>query len=232
MIANKSGKSNQPTPEMRGFAALRYNQIHMRILVTAGPTREPIDPVRYIGNRSSGKMGAAIVEAAVSAGYAVTMVLGPVSIAMPDVATVHVETAAQMQEAVLREFPRHDLLIMAAAVADYRPISIAPRKMDRGGKLTIECEPTPDIVALAGASKVPSQRIVGFSLEMEGDLKRARQKLARKNLDLMVYNPIATMDSAQVQAVLLWPDGRHENLSAMEKRAFATLLIDRCAKLF
>lgn len=217
---------------MRGFAALRYNQILMRILITAGPTREPIDPVRYIGNRSSGKMGAALAEAAVSAGHSVTMVLGPVQVAMPDVRTTHVETAAQMQEAVLREFPRHDLLIMAAAVADYRPISVAPRKMDRAGKLIIECEPTPDIVALAAASKSPSQRIVGFSLEMEGDLERARQKLGRKKLDLMVYNPVATMDSARVQAVLLWPDGRNETLLAMEKRDFATLLIDRCAKLF
>ena len=232
MIANKSGKSNQPTPEMRGFASLRYNQILMRILITAGPTREPIDPVRYIGNRSSGKMGAALAEAAVSAGHAVTVVLGPVSISMPPVPIVHVETAAQMQEAVLREFPRHDLLIMAAAVADYRPITIALRKMDRAGRLVIECEPTPDIVALASRSKAPSQRIVGFSLEMEGDLDRAQQKLDRKKLDLMVYNPVVTMDSEQVQAVLLWPDGRRETLPAMDKRQFAEILIERSAKLF
>lgn len=204
----------------------------MRILITAGPTREPIDPVRYIGNRSSGKMGAALAEAALSAGHSVTVVLGPVSISFPDVATVRVETAAQMQETVLREFPRHDLLIMAAAVADYRPISIAPRKMDRGGRLTIECEPTPDIVAIAGASKTTNQRIVGFSLEMEGDLERARQKLDRKRLDLMVYNPVATMDSAQVQAVLLWPDGNRETLQPMEKREFARLLMERGTKLF
>lgn len=232
MIGSKPGKSNQPTREMRGFASLRYNQILMRILITAGPTREPIDPVRYIGNRSSGKMGAALAEAAVAGGHAVTIVLGPVSISMPDVPTVPIETAAQIQEAVLREFTRHDLLIMAAAVADYRPISVAPRKMDRAGRLTIECEPTPDIVALVSTSKTPSQRIVGFSLEMEGDLDRAAQKLDRKNLDLMVYNPVATMNSAQVQAVLLWPDGRRELLQPMEKRQFASLLIDRCAKLF
>src|SRR5271154_3336034 len=99
----------------------------MRILITAGPTREPIDPVRYIGNRSSGRMGAALSAAALAAGHTTTLIVGPVTVALPPAARrIDVETAQQMQDTVLREFPSHDLLIMAAAVADYRPKAVSP----------------------------------------------------------------------------------------------------------
>src|SRR5665213_2640067 len=131
----------------------------MKILITAGPTREPIDPVRYIGNRSSGRMGAALAEAGLAAGHAVTLIVGPVSVAMPaEAVRINVETAAQMHEAAMREFPSHALLIMAAAVADYRPKSISRGKISRHGALTIECEPTQDIIAAAGRIKRPDQR--------------------------------------------------------------------------
>lgn len=206
----------------------------MKILITAGPTREPIDAVRYIGNRSSGRMGAAIASAAANAGHAATLILGPVSVPMPSVhRRIEVETAAQMQRAVLDEFPAHDLLIMAAAVADYRPKQLHAEKLARsGGTLTIECEPTEDILAAAGAIKRPDQRTVGFSLEMAGNLARSREKLVRKHLDLIVYNPTQTMDSHHVESVLLWSDGRTETLSARSKAEFAEVLVNRAGALF
>jgi phosphopantothenoylcysteine decarboxylase/phosphopantothenate--cysteine ligase len=205
----------------------------MRVLITAGPTREPIDAVRYIGNRSSGRMGAALTTAALAAGHRVTLILGPVSIPMPPQARrIDVETAAEMHQAVLAEFPNHDLLIMAAAVADYRPKVVRTDKTPRHGSLTIECEATEDIVAHAGRIKRPDQRIVGFSLELRGNIDRAREKLTRKNLDLIVYNPTETMNSESVEATLLWRDGKTESLSPSNKSEFADLLIRRCLTLF
>src|SRR5436190_1375509 len=147
----------------------------MKILITAGPTREPIDPVRYIGNRSSGQMGAALADAALRQNHQVTLILGPVTVAMPqNVKRIDVETAAQMLDAVLREFANHDLLIMAAAVADYRPKQVTKDKIARHGTLTIECEATEDIVAAASRTKRPDQRTIGFSLEGRGQIERAR----------------------------------------------------------
>lgn len=205
----------------------------MQVLMTAGPTREPIDRVRYLGNRSSGRMGTALAEAALAAGHAVTLVLGPITAAMPQRARrIDVETAAQMQAAVLREFPAHDLLIMAAAVADFRPVHVREDKLPRGDRLLIECEPTEDILASLAPLKRIGQRTVGFSLDVRGDLSRAREKLARKRLDLIVCNPMDTMDSTTVEAVLLWPDGRSEDLSSRAKAEFAAILLDRAAALF
>jgi phosphopantothenoylcysteine decarboxylase/phosphopantothenate--cysteine ligase len=205
----------------------------MRILITAGPTWEPIDPVRYIGNRSSGQMGRSLAEAAVACRHAVTTVLGPVSVAMPEaVRRVDVETSRQMLEAVLAEWPGHDLLIMAAAVADYRPKAVRQEKVERGGTLTLELEATEDIVAAAGRAKRPDQRTVGFSLVSMSNLARSVEKLRRKRLDLIVSNPLATMGDAGVEAVLLWPDGRTEQLPYRTKAAFADLFIGRAVGLF
>ena len=204
----------------------------MRMLITAGPTREPIDPVRYIGNRSSGRMGRALVEAAVAAGHVVTAVLGPVPLAMPaGVRRVDVETARQMLDAVLAEWPGHDLLVMAAAVADYRPKTASAGKVERGGPM-IELEPTEDILAAAGRAKRADQRTVGFSLVDPADLGRSVEKLRTKNADLIASNPLETMNSGGVEAVLLWPDGRVEELGYRTKVAFADELIRRAAALF
>jgi phosphopantothenoylcysteine decarboxylase/phosphopantothenate--cysteine ligase len=205
----------------------------MRILITAGPTREPIDPVRYIGNRSSGQMGRSLAEAAMRTGHAVTLVLGPVSVEMPvGIRRVDVETSRQMLDAVLAEWSGHDLLIMAAAVADYRPKVVRQEKMERGGTLTIELEATEDILAAAGAVKRADQRTVGFSLVSMSNLARSVEKLRRKNLDLIVSNPLGTMGDGGVEAVLLWPDGRAEQLPYRTKAAFADLLIGRATGLF
>jgi phosphopantothenoylcysteine decarboxylase/phosphopantothenate--cysteine ligase len=205
----------------------------MRVLITAGPTREPIDPVRYLGNRSSGQMGRALADSAIQSGHAVTLILGPVTAAMPTgVRRIDVETTRQMHDAVLAEFPKHDLLIMAAAVADYRPAKIQPSKIERGGTMTIELEATEDILAAAGQVKRPDQRTVGFSLVERANLERSRQKLLRKHLDLIVHNPLETMNSERIEAVLLWPDGQSEELASRSKGEFAYILLQRAATLF
>jgi phosphopantothenoylcysteine decarboxylase/phosphopantothenate--cysteine ligase len=204
----------------------------MKVLITAGPTYEPIDPVRFIGNRSSGKMGAALAAAAMERGHAVTLITGPVSVALPAVTQrIDVESSQQMQDAVLSQFPACDILIMAAAVADYRPRAVAAGKLSRGAPLSIELVPTDDIVAAASSVKQPHQRTIGFSLEQNGDLARAREKLLRKKLDLIVFNPTETMNADTVAATLLYPDGRSENLPCRSKAQFADILIARAVAL-
>ncbi len=205
----------------------------MRILITAGPTYEPVDPVRFIGNRSTGTMGAALASAARDGGHEVTLILGPVTAPMPtNVPRIDLMTASEMHDAVLLEFPNHDLLIMAAAVADYRPKSFQPQKVHRAGMLTIELEATQDIIAAAGAIKRADQRTVGFSLVERGDLARSREKLVRKRLDLIVHNPLDTMSSQTIESILLYPDGRTEELSCRTKGQFADNLIQRATALF
>jgi phosphopantothenoylcysteine decarboxylase / phosphopantothenate---cysteine ligase len=207
----------------------------MRVLITAGPTFEPIDPVRFIGNRSSGQMGAALATAAVDAGHDVTLVLGPVTAAMPahqTIRRVDIFSSRDLLDAVLREFPSHDLLIMAAAVADFRPKQVRTEKVERGGTLVIELEATEDIAAAAGAIKRPHQRTVGFSLVERGNLARSREKMARKQLDMIVYNPLDTMSSATIESVLLYPNGRSEELPMQPKSDFARTLLARAAALF
>ena len=205
----------------------------MKILLTAGPTYEPIDPVRFIGNRSSGQMGAALATAAIARHHEVTLILGPATAAMPSQLTrIDVFSSKDMLDAVLSEFPSHDLLIMAAAVADFRPKGSTDRKIERGGNLTIELESTEDIAAAVGKIKQPHQRSIGFSLVTRGDLKRTKEKLIRKNFDLIVYNPLDTMSSKTIESILLWPDGRTEELPTREKAAFAQILLERAARLF
>ena len=207
----------------------------MRVLITAGPTYEPIDPVRFIGNRSSGNMGSALASAAVEEGHDVTLILGPVTAAMPahsKIRRVDIFSSRDLLDAVMREFPGHDLLIMAAAVADFRPQQVRRDKVERGGRMTIELEATEDILAAVGVIKKPHQRTVGFSLVERGDLKRSREKLARKKLDLIVYNPLDTMSSATIESILLWPDGRSEELPIQDKIDFARTLLARSAALF
>jgi phosphopantothenoylcysteine decarboxylase/phosphopantothenate--cysteine ligase len=204
-----------------------------RILITAGPTREPIDAVRYLSNRSTGRMGVAIISAALRLQHEVTAILGPISLPVPPAAKrIDVETAAEMQRAVEDEFPNHDLLIMAAAVADYRPKRTHHGKLDRDAGMTLEFEPTDDIIAAASRAKRADQRTVAFSLELHGNLDRARDKMHRKHVDLMIYNPTDSMGSETVESVLLYPDGRSENLACRGKDDFADILMERVAGLF
>lgn len=205
----------------------------MRILITAGPTQEPIDAVRYIGNRSSGKMGAALAAAALRRGHSTTLILGPVAVALGgDLRRIDVQTSRQMFDAVMLEFPTHDLLIMAAAVSDYRPTAAIPGKLPRQARWVLELEATVDIVAEAGKTKRVDQRTVGFSLETRADLERSRRKLIEKRLDLIVYNPAETIGDDAIAATLLYADGRMEELPLGPKAEVADTLLDRATGLF
>jgi phosphopantothenoylcysteine decarboxylase/phosphopantothenate--cysteine ligase len=209
----------------------------MRVLITLGGTREPIDAVRFIGNRSSGQLGAALVEAAVSGGHPTTVIAAAVSVPINASARrIDVQTAAEMMRAVLLEFPAHDLLIMAAAVSDYRPRTPASGKLERGGALTIEFDPTEDILAAVARIKRPDQRTVGFSLESwpnpELGPQRAARKLIAKSLDLIVANPLNTVNSPCIDPTLIYPDGHPEPLQTMDKTLFGNELLSRCLRLF
>jgi len=162
------------------------------ILVTAGPTYEAIDPVRFIGNHSSGKMGVAIAEAAAARGAKVELVIGPSHVNTdPSVDRVNVVSAAQMFHAVKERFGSSDVLIMSAAVADYRPAAVADRKLkkEEQGLERIELERTEDILLFCGQHK-EHQRLVGFALESDNELENAKKKLENKNLDLLVLNSL------------------------------------------
>ncbi|HVP55849.1 MAG TPA: bifunctional phosphopantothenoylcysteine decarboxylase/phosphopantothenate--cysteine ligase CoaBC [Candidatus Eisenbacteria bacterium] len=161
------------------------------VLITAGPTREKIDPVRYLTNRSSGRMGYALAEAALRRGARVLLVSGPTAIAAPEEAEItHVESAEEMRQAVLKLLPQATIVIKTAAVADYRPKVSAAHKIKRSGPMTIELEPTADILAEVARLK-QSQIIVGFAAETQNVLENARKKLASKSLDAIVVNDVS-----------------------------------------
>jgi phosphopantothenoylcysteine decarboxylase/phosphopantothenate--cysteine ligase len=164
-----------------------------KALVTAGPTYEAIDPVRFIGNHSSGKMGFAIAEALANLGAHVTLVAGPThqTINHPDVAVIRTTSAADMYEACSKAFPISDITVLSAAVADYRPAAVASQKLKKSGQaLTLELTQTTDIAASLGQQKKPGQVIVGFALETENEKANAEKKLIRKNFDLIVLNSL------------------------------------------
>jgi phosphopantothenoylcysteine decarboxylase / phosphopantothenate---cysteine ligase len=165
----------------------------LRVLVTAGGTREPIDPVRFLGNRSSGRMGIALAAAAARRGAEVTLIAANVALPEPPgVRRVDVETAAQLAQAASAEFPSAHVLLMAAAPADFRPVETAADKLKREAALDLHLEPTEDILAALTAARTPEQTIVGFAAEHGGDaVERARAKLARKGADLIVLNDVS-----------------------------------------
>lgn len=167
-----------------------------RVVITAGPTREPLDPVRYISNHSSGKMGYALAEAALEAGASVTLISGPVSLSVPaGVARVNVESALQMHAAALEHGAGCDLFIAAAAVADYRPVSCAEQKIKKqGDTISLELTKNPDIVASVTALAAPPRVTVGFAAETEQVEEHARGKLAAKRLTAVVANNVARSD--------------------------------------
>ncbi len=169
------------------------------VLITAGPTHEPIDPVRYIGNRSSGKMGYALAEAALRRGAKVILVSGPTALPPPSAAeTIFVETAQQMRTAVLDRWEQASIIIMAAAVADYHVKNFAPEKIKRLGALELQLEPNPDILADLGslrhASGKLSPMLIGFAAETEKLLENARAKLTNKRVDAIVLNDVSRKD--------------------------------------
>ena len=205
-----------------------------RVLVTAGPTREPVDPVRYLGNRSSGKMGYALARAAAEAGAAVTLVSGPVALDAPaDVERVWVETAAQMHAAVMARVAHCDLFIATAAVADYRPVATSPVKIKKQrDRLNLELERTPDILAAVAALDSPPFT-VGFAAETDRLEHYALAKLERKRLDLVAANDVSggqAFGRDDNALDVYWPGRGHRRLDRQPKDRLARQLIEIIAE--
>jgi len=200
----------------------------LRVLVAAGPTHEPIDDVRYIGNRSSGRMGTSICRAFLDAGCQVTLARGPGVASVDGCADRRFGTAAELLELLKKEWPAHQLLVMAAAVADYRPARRVDGKLRReDGPLTLALEPTEDILSGLAGARHDRQYVVGFALERPEELAgSAAAKLARKRADAIVANPLETMDSTHVDGHVLFADGRTMSPPGgrMAKPAFAAWL--------
>jgi len=212
----------------------------VRVLVTAGGTQEPLDPVRHIGNRSSGKMGYALAEAARDMGAQVILVSAPTCLApVFGVEMLHVRTAAEMHRAVMERLSQVDVLIMAAAVADYRPKHAAVQKIKKGAKgLVLELERTEDIlgaVAKARPSLGKPRVVVGFAAETEDLLKNAREKMHRKKVDLLVANDVSAPDSGfgveTNRVVLLAPGKTEEALPLLPKFEVAERVLSKVAAL-
>lgn len=237
------GKGRMPEPaEILAWIdqSLVPNQVlsGKSIIVTAGGTREPIDPVRYITNHSSGKMGFAIAQAAVQAGAKVALIAANTSIPVPaGVDFIPVETARDLEQAVTERFAMADGLVMAAAVADFRPATVADHKIKKtadNDNLTLSMVKNPDIVKQIGSLKQPKQFVVGFAAETNDLLANATKKIASKNLDLIVANDVGNhqigFNADQNQVTFMWPDGQTKKTSVESKAKVAEQLIQIIAK--
>ena len=207
----------------------------LRILLTAGPTREPIDPVRYLSNYSTGYMGAQLATEALRRGHRVTVVHGPTAEPFPDGATaISVERTAEMARALRRHAPRADAVIMAAAVADFRPVRPSRVKLPRAGRRLIALKATPDL--LKTLPRQSGQIVVGFALETEQVLDRARRKLREKGVDLLLAQRAGPVKSpfgrTRVRAWLLSREGTIEALGTREKPSISRLLLDKIEALW
>ncbi|MDQ3721184.1 MAG: bifunctional phosphopantothenoylcysteine decarboxylase/phosphopantothenate--cysteine ligase CoaBC [Actinomycetota bacterium] len=209
-----------------------------RVLVTAGGTREPIDPVRFVGNRSSGRMGLALAAEAARRGAAVTLIAANVSLAPPEgVRVIEVSTAAELAAAAREEFAGADVLLMAAAVSDFRPSDRAATKLKRAGGdgLRVELEPTEDVLAALGATRQPGQTLVGFAAEHGGDpLAEARRKLHAKGVDAVVLNDVSGegigFEAPENQVTVVTTD-RERPVSRAPKAEVAAAVIDEVERL-
>jgi phosphopantothenoylcysteine decarboxylase / phosphopantothenate---cysteine ligase len=234
------GATGSATASDGGYAPRSLDGL--RVLVTAGGTREPIDSVRFIGNRSSGRMGLALAEEAARRGADVTLVAANVSIPSPaGIEEVAVETTAELAAAVRERFPASDVLIMAAAPSDFRPATAAEGKLPReregagsgdpaGGGFALELEPTEDIVAAVAAGRRADQTVIGFAAEHgEGAVERGRAKLTRKSLEAVVVNDIARsdigFDSADNEVTIVSADGERE-VGRRPKEEVAAAILD------
>lgn len=236
LACGTSGKGRLPEPDALLAVCLHAlahekDMTGLRVLVTAGPTQEAIDPVRYLTNHSSGRMGYAIAKAAANRGAAVTLVSGPTALEKPAyVETVDVVTAQQMYDAVTALAPDMDVVIKAAAVADYRPVSIADNKLKKNDEdLSIPLERTEDILGTLGANKRPGQFLCGFSMETENMLENSRAKLAKKNLDMIAANNVKQEGAGfavDTNILTLITEDGETALPLMSKDAAADALLD------
>jgi phosphopantothenoylcysteine decarboxylase/phosphopantothenate--cysteine ligase len=226
------GKGRMEEPEnifktVHAFFASNSRFQGKKVLVTAGPTHEPIDPVRFIGNRSSGLMGFALAESFVRQGADVTLITGPASVVTHSIEKqIHVKTAAEMYEAVMSHFKNQDIIVMAAAVADYTPKEIFPEKMKKKEQnFTLELKKTTDILAELGKNKTENQYLTGFALETENEFENAKNKLQNKNLNLIVLNSMkntgAGFETSTNQVTLISQKGKVMEFPLKEKREVA-----------
>ena len=208
-----------------------------RLLITAGPTHEPVDAVRYLANRSSGRLGVALAEAAGHRRWPVTLLLGPTPLDPPEGSqvTVHRFQTAEELGGRLRElWPEHDVLLMAAAVADYRPREAdLSSKLPRGDALTLELEPTEDLLAGLAEGTRPDQTLIGFALEPEARLATsARAKLDAKGVDAIIANPLTTMSSPTITATVFTRGGTTlRPPPELPKAEFAAWLLDHLDRI-
>lgn len=241
-VGEGSGPGRMPEPDMilthvarllepRGILAGK------RVVVTGGPTREPMDPVRFISNRSSGRMGVALAAAAWRRGAEVILIHGPVSVQLPDgICRKRVESAEEMRDAVAAELPAADVLVMAAAPADFRPTSVAGTKIKKS-KATpgVELTPTPDILRETEGARRAGMLVIGFALETDDLLANARAKLEAKKLDLVVLNdarePGAGFEVETNRVTLIGRDGNATPLPLMSKDDVADAIVDRVEEL-
>lgn len=209
-----------------------------KVMVTAGPTFEAIDPVRFIGNHSSGKMGIAIAESLVEKGANVTLILGPTKISSvsKQIKTIHVKSAQEMYERSLDIFPEMDAAVLAAAVADYRPKITATQKIKKkAADLFIELEKTPDIATSLGQIKKENQTIVGFALETNNELENAREKLKKKNFDFIVLNSLkdqgAGFNHDTNKITIVYPNNKEQYFELKSKKAVAEDIVKELVNL-
>lgn len=236
---NGVGRMSQPDAIVAAFNAATAAALPLagrRVLVTAGPTYERIDPVRFIGNYSSGKMGLAIAEALAEAGATVELVAGPIQghCNAPNITTHSVESAQQMFDIATQLFPSCDAAILAAAVADYRPEHCADTKIKRqdNDEMTLRLVRNPDILATLGSNKRDNQTLIGFALETNDEERHAKDKLERKNLDYIVLNSLRDkgagfgVDTNKV--TIIRRDGTAHALPLMDKREVARQIVAYC----
>ena len=235
------GKGRMQEPEVIVAALEEYftQQAQLskkKVLITAGPTYEQIDPVRFIGNWSTGKMGFALAEECAQRGADVTLIAGPVSLKTvhPGIKRIDVKSAHQMYEAAMEHFPNSDAAILCAAVADFTPAVTSDTKIKRKGEMTITLKPTEDIAASLGAVKRPDQRMVGFALETNDEQSNAQSKLERKNLDFIVLNSLRDEGAGfgyDTNKVTLIDRNGSEELPLQSKKNVAKAIIDKLAGL-
>lgn len=207
-----------------------------KVLITAGPTYEAIDPVRFIGNWSTGKMGFALAEECAARGADVTLIAGPVSLKTvnPGIHRIDITSAQQMYEEAMKHFPESDAAILCAAVADFTPVEKATSKIKRKGEITLTLKPNPDIAASLGAIKRPDQRMVGFALETDDEQSNAQGKLERKNLDFIVLNSLRDQGAGfgyDTNKVTLIDRKEIQELPLQSKKDVAKAIISKLASL-
>lgn len=241
LACGDTGAGKMPEPELLleyilQEIACEKDMQGLHVLVTAGPTQEAADPVRYLTNHSTGKMGYAIAAVCARRGASVTLVSGPAALKKPQfVHTVEITTAKEMFEAVTRQAGEQDIIVKAAAVADYRPKHVSGEKIKkRGGELTLELERTEDILAYLGEHKRQGQFLCGFAMETKDLLENARQKLQKKHLDMIVANSLRVEGAGfggDTNVVTMITENEELSLGKMSKEETASKIIDRILEI-